>query len=205
MTTTDIFEETFTALKANKVRSGLTMLGIVIGISSVIAMVSIGNGAQSSINSSIQSIGSNLLEVTPGAQRNIGYGVSAGRGTAQSLIQGDADAIASQVANVAAVTSEVSGRYQVTAKGTNTNTTVDGVSSDYASVRNVSIAEGNFISDQDIASVNKVAVIGPVAANDLMATGTDPVGQIIRIKIYNSQSLEKQLPKVEHLSAVKII
>ena len=178
----DIFEETFTALKANKVRSGLTMLGIVIGISSVIAMVSIGNGAQSSINSSIQSIGSNLLEVTPGAARTIGYGVSAGRGTAQSLIQGDADAIASQVSNVTAVTSEVSGRYQVTAKGTNTNTTVDGVSSNYPAVRNLSMAEGNFISDQDISSVNKVAVIGPVAANDLLATGTDPVGQIIRIK-----------------------
>ena len=182
MTIKDIFEETFTSLKANKVRSGLTMLGIVIGISSVIAMVSIGNGAQSSINSSIQSIGSNLLEVTPGAQRNIGYGVSAGRGTAQSLTQGDADAIASQVANVAAVTSEVSGRYQVTAKGTNTNTTVDGVSSNYPAVRNLSIAEGNFISDQDIASVNKVAVIGPSATNDLLATGTDPIGQIIRIK-----------------------
>ncbi len=182
MTTKDTLEETYTALKANKVRSGLTMLGIVIGISSVIAMVSIGNGAQSSINSSIQSIGSNLLEITPGAQRTIGYGVSAGRGTAESLIQGDADAIASQVSNVSAVTSEVSGRYQVTAKGTNTNTTVDGVSSNYPSVRNLSMAEGNFISDQDIASVNKVAVIGPVAASDLLATGTDPVGQIIRIK-----------------------
>ena len=82
MTTRDIFEETFTALRANKVRSGLTMLGIVIGISSVIAMVSIGNGAQSSINSSIESIGRNLIEVMPGAQRNVGYGVSAGRGSA---------------------------------------------------------------------------------------------------------------------------
>ena len=182
MKTTDIFEETVTALKANKVRSGLTMLGIVIGISSVIAMVSIGNGAQSSINSSIESIGSNLLEVTPGAQRTVGYGVSAGRGTAQSLTASDASAIASQVANVSAVTSEVSGRYQITAKGTNTNTTVDGVSSNYPAVRNISIAEGNFISDQDIASISKVAVIGPVAASDLFATGTDPVGQIIRIK-----------------------
>ncbi len=182
MKTSDIFEETITALKANKVRSGLTMLGIIIGISSVIAMVSIGNGAQSSINSSIQSIGSNLLEVTPGAQRNIGYGVSQGRGTAQSLVAGDAAAIASQVSNVAAVTSEVSGRYQVTAKGTNTNTTVDGVSSNYPSVRNISIGEGNFISDQDIASVNKVAVVGPTVVNDIIATGTDPVGQTIRIK-----------------------
>jgi putative ABC transport system permease protein len=182
MTIKDTLEETYTALKANKVRSGLTMLGIIIGISSVIAMVSIGNGAQSSINSSIESIGSNLLEVLPGAQRTVGYGVSAGRGSAQSLTQADADAIASQVANVNAVTSEVSGRYQVTARGTNTNTSVDGVASDYTATRNVSVAEGNFISDQDVGSINKVAVIGPTAAADLFATGTDPVGQIIRIK-----------------------
>lgn len=182
MTTKDTLEETYTALKANKVRSGLTMLGIVIGISSVIALVSIGNGAQSSINSSIESIGSNLLEVTPGAARTVGYGVSTGRGTAQSLTQSDANAIIAQVANVSAVASEVSGRYQVTAKGTNTNTTVDGVTSAYPTIRNVAVAEGNFISDEDVASVAKVAVIGPTAASDLLATGTDPVGQIIRIK-----------------------
>ena len=74
MTTLDIIEETYTALSSNKVRSGLTMLGIVIGIGSVIAMVSIGQGAQGSITSRIQSIGSNLVLVTPGAQRGVGSG-----------------------------------------------------------------------------------------------------------------------------------
>jgi putative ABC transport system permease protein len=76
----DVIHETYTALSANKVRSSLTILGIVIGISSVIAMVSIGTGASNTISSSIESLGSNLLLITPGAQRTQGFGVSAGRG-----------------------------------------------------------------------------------------------------------------------------
>src|SRR5580698_7495561 len=99
----DTFEETYTALSANKVRSGLTILGIVIGISSVITLVSVGEGAQASISSSIQSIGSNLLEITPGAQRTVGFGVSAGRGTAKTLTLADASSISAQVQNVQAV------------------------------------------------------------------------------------------------------
>src|SRR4051812_35428984 len=99
----DIRHETYSALSANKVRSGLTILGIVIGISSVIAMVSIGTGAKNSISSSIQSLGSNLLQVIPGAQRNQGFGASQGRGSARTLTQEDADAIAATVQNVQAV------------------------------------------------------------------------------------------------------
>ena len=90
MTIVDIIEETYSALSGNKVRSGLTMLGIIIGISSVIAMVAIGQGAQGSIQSSIQSIGSNLVLVMPGQQRGAGTQISAGRGSARSLTQGDA-------------------------------------------------------------------------------------------------------------------
>ncbi|HUD04276.1 MAG TPA: ABC transporter permease [Candidatus Paceibacterota bacterium] len=182
MTTRDIFEETYTALSANKVRSGLTMLGIIIGISSVIAMVAIGQGAQGSIQASINTLGSNLIIVTPGAQKGPGYQISTGRGTAQSLTIDDAAAILSQVQNVAAVAPEISGRYQVTAKGTNTNTTVDGVDASYPQVKNVALAEGSWISSTNITDLSKVAVIGPVAASDLFATGTDPVGQIIKIK-----------------------
>ena len=79
----DLFQETFSAITVNKVRSGLTVLGIVIGIGSVIALISIGQGAQASINSRIQSIGSNLILVEPGFQRGVGTQVSAGRGSAQ--------------------------------------------------------------------------------------------------------------------------
>jgi len=177
--------ETQVALSANRVRSGLTVLGIVIGIASVIALVSVGQGASASISSSIQSLGSNLLVIYPGAQRTAGgFGVSAGRGGAKTLVQADADAILSQVANVTAVASEVSGRYQVVGTGTNTNTTVDGVTSAYPQIRNVAIDQGNFISDQDSQSLNKVAVLGPTVVTDLFGTGavpSDAMGQTIRI------------------------
>jgi putative ABC transport system permease protein len=183
MTINDTLQETYTALSANRVRSGLTILGIVIGISSVIAMVSIGTGASASISSSIQSLGSNLLLISPGAQRTQGFGVSAGRGGAKTLTQADADAIAVQVSDVAAVASEVSGRYQITAKGTNTNTSVNGVTSSYAQIRNVNVADGSFISDDQNDSAAKVAVLGPTTRDDLFGEGTDGVvGQTIRIR-----------------------
>ncbi|MDE2188399.1 MAG: ABC transporter permease [Patescibacteria group bacterium] len=182
MTTTDIFHETYSALSANKARSGLTILGIVIGIASVIAMISIGQGAQGSIQSSIQSIGSNLIMVMPGAQKGPGYQVSSGRGGARTLITEDATAIMNQIQNVAAVSPQLSGRYQITAKGTNTNTSVNGVTSAYPQVRDVQIAEGSFITDTQNQSLAKVAVLGPTTVSDLFATGTDPVGQTISIK-----------------------
>ncbi len=182
MTLTDTLQETYAALSANKVRSGLTILGIVIGISSVIALVSIGQGAQSSIQSSIQSIGSNLLVVTPGAQRGAGMQVSAGRGSAKTLTQEDANAIATQVANVQTVASEVSSRQQVTAPGTNTNVSVDGVTSGYATIRNIQIDEGSFITDQQNQSLAKVAVLGPTARDDLFGVGAEALGQVVHIK-----------------------
>ncbi len=181
MNTRDMLSETVTAVSANRIRSGLTILGIVIGIASVIAMISIGQGAQSSITSSIQSIGSNLLEVTPGATQGQGSQVSAGRGTAKSLTAEDASAVATQVADVSAVTSEVTGRYQVTAAGTNTNTSVDGVTENYPTVRNVTIDQGAFFTDAQGTSLAKVAVIGPSVATDLFTTTDAALGQTIRI------------------------
>lgn len=157
------------------------MLGIVIGISSVIAMLSIGQGAQNSIQSSIQSIGSNLVLITPGAQRGPGMQVSAGRGSAKTLTMDDVEAIKSSVTNIKAVAPEVSGRYQVTAQGQNTNTTVTGTVPDYQTVRNVSIAEGTFITDQNLQAGSKVAVIGPNVRDDLYGEGADVIGKKIRI------------------------
>jgi len=181
MTTTDIIHETFSALTANKVRTALTMLGIIIGISSVITLVSIGQGAQSSIQNSIQAIGSNLIIVSPGATRSFGYGASSGRGASHTLTTDDVAAIASSVANINTLSPELAGRYQVTAKGTNTNTSVTGVQSGYTTVHNVTVNDGNFITDQDVASRNKVAVIGPTTATDLFGADAEAVGQIIRI------------------------
>lgn len=182
MSPKDILRETYSALTGNKVRSGLTVLGIVIGISSVIAMVAIGQGAQNSIQASIQSIGSNLVLVTPGAQRGPGFQVSAGRGSARTLVQADADAITTSVTSVQAVAPEISSRYQVTAKGTNTNTSIVGVTPSYPSVRNVTLDHGSFIGDQNLLSLSKVAVLGATASTDLFGEGVDPIGQAIRIK-----------------------
>ncbi len=182
MITKDIIHETTSSLTANKVRTTLTMLGIVIGISSVITMVSIGQGAQGAIQSSIQSIGSNLIIVMPGATRSFGYGASTGRGSSRTLTPADATAIRDQVAGLNAVAPEVTSRYQIAAKGTNSNTTITGTVPSYLTVRNIQIDTGNFISDQDNLSRTKVAVIGPTTRDDLFATGTDPIGMSIRIK-----------------------
>ena len=182
MKNSDLLHETYSALSANKARSGLTMLGIIIGIASVIAMTAIGQGAQNSVSSSIQSIGANLLMIMPGATRTFG-GPSGGRGGAQSLTVPDADAIASQVSNITGVVREVSSRQQVIFNGTNTNTSILGAEPLYLTVRNVSIDEGNFISDQNVTDGAKVAVLGPTTRDDLFGVGaTDVVGQIIRIK-----------------------
>ncbi len=183
MKTRDLIDETYAALKANKVRSGLTMLGIIIGIASVIALTAIGQGATNSIQTSIQSIGSNLIEVLPGASRQIGFGASSGRGTARSLTIGDENAIA-QIANVTAVSGEYSSRYQVAAAGANTNTTVDGVDAAYATIRNLSMDQGSFITDAQSTALEKVTVIGPAVVTDLFgaaATASDAIGQRVRI------------------------
>jgi putative ABC transport system permease protein len=182
MKNSDLLHETYSALSANKVRSGLTMLGIIIGIASVIAMTAIGQGAQNSVSSSIQSIGANLVMIMPGAQRTFGGGPNGARGGAQTLTLDDADAIASQVSNVSNVVREVTAREQVIGFGTNTNTEITGVEPSYLSVRNVSVDEGSFITDQNVSDGAKVAVLGPTARDDLFGTdATGVVGQTIRI------------------------
>lgn len=176
----DILSETFHSLSANKVRSGLTVLGIVIGIASVITMVSIGQGAQSAIASSIQSIGSNLIIIRPGAEHS--GGLSGGAGSSQSLTLEDVNAIQSEVQNIDAVSPEVSQRYQITAKGTNTNTQVVGTVPAYLTVRNIALDSGAFLSDQYVRSSAKVAVLGPTTRDELFGVGVDPIGKTIRIK-----------------------
>jgi len=181
MIISDLFEETYSALLVNKARSGLTVLGIIIGIGSVIAMVSIGQGAKGTIESNIQSLGSNLVIVMPGAQRGVGIQVNAGRGSAQTLTQEDADAVKEQITLANAVAPELSRRYQITARGANTNTQVVGTVPDYPIVRNIEVEEGSFISDQNIRSLAKVAVLGPTARDDLFGEGASSVGQSIRV------------------------
>ncbi|HVY67513.1 MAG TPA: ABC transporter permease, partial [Patescibacteria group bacterium] len=156
-------------------------LGIVIGIGSVIAMIAVGQGAQDSIQSSIQSAGANLLTIIPGAQRGVGITVSSGLGSSQTLLQGDADAIASQVSLAKNVSPEFARRFQVTAKGTNTNTQVTGSMPAYLAVHNVTIDQGTFFTDQQSTNLSKVAVLGPTARDDLFGEGADALGQTVKI------------------------
>lgn len=182
MNTKDLITETFAALLANKVRTSLTMLGIVIGIASVIAMVAIGQGAQASIESSIQSIGANLIMITPGSQRGVGgYQAASQRGASKTLLMTDAEAIKKEISGIKDIATEIAGRYQVVAKGTNTNTQIIGTTPSYAEIRNVQIAEGNFISDQHINSKSKVAVLGPTVATDLFGDSSLALNKTIRI------------------------
>jgi putative ABC transport system permease protein len=182
MKTIDLIEETFSAVTANKVRSSLTILGIVIGIGSVIAMVSIGQGAQNSVQSSIQSIGANLLTVAPGVQRGgAGGPVSSGRGSAQTLTQTDSDAIA-KLSGVKAVSPELNSRLQVTAKGKNTNTQVTGATAVYFTVHNVEAAAGSLFNASQVQTAERIAIIGPSVRDDLFGTDVaDPTGQTIKI------------------------
>lgn len=180
MRSADFFEEIYLGVSSNKIRSGLTMLGIVIGIASVIAMLSVGQGAKAQIEANIQSIGSNLLLIMPGSQRGVGASVSAGRGSAQTLTRADAKALES-IRGVAAVSPESARRYQVTARGANTNTQVTGSLPSYLSVRNVTVAEGSFFTDSQVTSRAKVAVLGPTTRDDLFGEGVSPIGEKIRV------------------------
>ena len=180
----DIFQETYSSLSANKARSGLTILGIVIGIGSVIAMISIGQGASGQITSSIEGLGSNLLTVMPGfIQPGRGI-VSSGRGSAQTLMNEDIEVLR-QIAGTAYVSPELQRRYQIVASGNNTNSTVIGVEPDYAEVRNIALADGSFITEAQIRSMGRVVVLGPTVALDLFGEGNDPIGKTIRINRVN--------------------
>jgi putative ABC transport system permease protein len=178
MKITDTLEETFLALLSNKARTSLTMLGIIIGISSVIVMVSVGQGASSSITSRIESTGSNLLMITPGATKTIGYGAMSAKGTAKTLTIEDSESILSEISSVKALTNEVSGRYQVIYKGNNTNTTIMGTDADYANVRNVGVLQGLFIDNQYVSNSSKVAVLGPSVVENLFAEDGQTIDDI---------------------------
>jgi putative ABC transport system permease protein len=182
MSFSDFILEIYTALTVNKVRSGLTVLGIVIGIASVIIMVAIGKAAQVSIEQNIQAMGSNLLMVRPGSQQGPGSEVRGAQGSAQSLTLDDVTALKTGLGGIDKVAPEVSvGRKQVTALGNNTNTSVSGVTADYAAVRNVSVAQGSFITAEHERSLAKVAFIGPDVVTELFGVGGSAIGKKIRI------------------------
>jgi len=166
------------ALTRNKVRSALTMLGIIIGVASVIAMVSLGQGAQKQVQDQISSMGTNLLIVSAGSQRT--GGVRAGGGTASTITLEDVDAI-KQAPAVAAVSPGVSASVTLVSGNQNWTTRAEGVAPSYPTVRNRAVATGTFFSDSDVRSAARVAVIGKTVSDQLML-GSDAVGQMIRLR-----------------------
>jgi putative ABC transport system permease protein len=166
-----------TTLVANKLRSSLTMLGIIIGNASVIAMVGIGQGAQKLASEQFESLGPNVLFIVPGSQetRNTTFEVP------RTLVLEDAEAIATQVPSVKEVAAQISSRQLITYRNKNTSTTIVGTTPEYLSVRSFDVAQGRFISDQDVRRNNQVVALGPDIAERLFGN-VDPVGQQLRIK-----------------------
>ncbi len=179
----DLFEtiiESFRTLTLNKMRTGLAILGIVIGIGSVITLISLGQGSQKSIESQIQSLGSNLLTVSPARQSSGGVMGQFGGGT--SLVLADAKEIEEKFLGtlVNKVSPEYSSRSQVVAGRNNTNVSVIGVYPQYSEIKKISMEKGVFISERDVASMTKVAVLGPTTATDLFGE-TNPIGKTIKV------------------------
>ncbi|MFH1564810.1 MAG: ABC transporter permease [bacterium] len=183
MQLTDLIQETYFSLSANKARSALTILGIVIGIGSVIAMISIGQGAAKNIEQNIQSLGSNLLVVMPGSQRAVGSVSRGGMGSASTLTIEDAQEIQKQIKDVKDVAPTVTTRKQVkTTKGTNTNTSINGVDQVYAAIKSIDMEHGSFLSEPHVQKGSKVAVLGPATRDEIFGENIDPTGEKIRIE-----------------------
>lgn len=171
----------FKNLAVNKLRTGLAMLGIVIGIGSVIALVSLGQASQKSVQSQIQSLGSNLLTVSPGSQ--VSGGVRGAMGGITTLTYADAKAIASstKITTIKNVAPVYSSRSQVVTGESNTNTQIYGVTADYATVRKITLPVGTFITEKDVSSNAKVAVLGSTVVDDLFNGDHSIIGQGIKI------------------------
>src|SRR3954468_4298731 len=161
-----IIRVAFRALVRNKMRATLTMLGIIIGVSAVIAMVSIGQGAQASVQAQIESIGTNLLFVSAGAQ-NVG-GVRSGTGDSgtNTLTVEDLEAIKREVPSVSMVTPTVNSRGQLVAGNMNWNTSIQGVSEEYPEVRKWTIGSGSFFTESDVRTAARVLVVGQTIADN---------------------------------------
>jgi putative ABC transport system permease protein len=175
-----IIRVAFRALIRNKMRASLTMLGIIIGVSAVIAMVSIGQGASASVQAQIESIGTNLLFVSAGSQ-NVG-GVRGGIGDngTNTLTVEDLEAIKREVPSVSMVTPAVNTRQQLVASNSNWNTQIQGVSEQYPEIRKWTVQSGEFFNDSDVRTAARVIVIG-ASIGDNLFPGMDPVGQTIRV------------------------
>jgi putative ABC transport system permease protein len=167
------------ALRVNKLRSVLTMLGIVIGVAAVIAMIAIGGGAQQRVQEQIASLGSNLLIVIPGSV--IQSGARLGLGNAQTLTESDYKAIQMEIPEVQVAAPVTRGNAQVVYGNTNWATSINGVYNDYFEAREWNLSEGRFFDQGEISRFGKVAIIGKTVASQLFGEDT-PIGEVVRIR-----------------------
>ncbi|WP_278830931.1 ABC transporter permease [Mitsuokella multacida] len=178
-----LFKECFVmainALLANKMRSLLTMLGVIIGVAAVIALVSVGMGVRTGITSNFESLGANTITIMPGSSNRGGPRGAAG--SMQTLKYDDAKAIEAKIKDIQYVSPTVSSSYQVVNGNQNWNTSVTGVTPDLMQIRSLTVDNGSFISKEDMTKRNRVAVIGATVAENLFGT-ENPVGKNIRIK-----------------------
>ena len=175
---TELLKMAGLSLVANKLRTVLTMLGIIIGVSAVIALVSVGMGVRKNVTDSISRLGSNLLMVMSGSSNR--GGVRGGAGSVQTLTYDDAKAIKSKIKDVAYVSPTAQGSYQVVYGHENWSTTVTGVIPEYAAIQSLTMQSGIFFTEHDVDVRSRVAVIGTTVATNLFGT-VNPVGKKIRV------------------------
>ncbi|MEY4921089.1 MAG: hypothetical protein RLZZ564_617 [Pseudomonadota bacterium] len=174
-----MLSEAWHAMGANRLRTFLTMLGMVIGVGAVVLMMAIGEGAQQSIKSSIDSMGSNLFVILSGSSS--ASGSRSGSGNSSALNINDANAVG-DLEDIAAIAPISTGNAQIIFSGNNWNTSIIGTSPTYFSIRGWNVDSGELFSDADIRSANRVALIGKTVAENLFGDDIDPIGKTIRIK-----------------------
>jgi len=173
-----MFSTAWLGVATHKLRSFLTIMGIVIGVAAVISLMSVGKGSQASILSRIQSLGSDLITISPGFASS--GGVRSGFGSATTLTQEDAEAIAAEIDNVKQVAPANSSNLQLVAGSANMNARVTGVTPEYQGIYNLKIADGSFFSDYEYQSSARVVVLGSTVKETLFADA-DPIGQTMRM------------------------
>jgi ABC-type antimicrobial peptide transport system permease subunit len=169
----------FESLAANKMRTLLTMLGVIIGVSAVITMLALAKGASEKMMSNIQQMGTNVLIIRSGQSRT--GAVMGGFGSSQTLTLKDVDAISKSCESIEKTAPEVSSNAQVKYKNQNTSTSILGTTPDYLGIRNYKVQDGRFFSDSDVKSSRKVAVLGPTVVTNLFGEVT-PIGKMVTIK-----------------------
>jgi putative ABC transport system permease protein len=179
MTMLDALKVALQALRLNPLRSFLTMLGIVIGVASIVTVFAIGAGAQVQLQEQIRSIGANVLMIVPGAINQGGLRLK--QGTKLTMTEGDVQAILEQIPEIQAAAGSIAGTAQVIRESRNWNTTINGTTAGHFTVRDWTLSSGRFFSTAEEAGAGKVAILGGTVARELFRPGEDPIGAQIRI------------------------